>query len=224
MGKQILYLFKVLIYDYFDFCQAFNSFCGVQLFSVARSLCDHSRIFILCLCDKEFLEFYFSEYEDEDKKKRYYEKRESNISKKLKEIAEKAKDLNEDENFYAESSIFNLTTDLYTELTDKLGEICHMSEITLIKELIPLERKLLFSTSKEWKILKFNDNIIEYLIMTSLVTEILFISENVEISKAEKDIFNFLNWMSEELFKFRNVDKLLTKLKRQLCDIWTSDD
>ena len=87
MDERILYLHKLLIYDYFDFYQSYNSFCGVQLFSVARSLFDHSRIFILCLCDEEFLNYYFSEYDytnDEEKKKRFYKKKREKYKQEIK--------------------------------------------------------------------------------------------------------------------------------------------
>lgn len=226
MDERILYLHKLLIYDYFDFYQSYNSFCGVQLFSVARSLFDHSRIFILCLCDEEFLNYYFSEYDytnDEEKKKRFYKKRGKNISKRLKEISADAKKLNSTDNLYAESSVFNLTTELYNELSDKLGEISHMTEVTYTKRLIPIDKNLSFAISKEWQLLKFNDCIIEYLIMTALVTEILFIGENININNSEKEVYNFLNYISEELYKFRNIDKLLEELKKQVMDIMAAD-
>lgn len=225
IDERILYLHKLLIYDYFDFYQSYNSFCGVQLFSVARSLFDHSRIFILCLCDGEFLDYYFSEYDYiNDKKERFYQKRGANISKKLKEISEDAKKLNSTDNFYAETFVFNLTTELYNELSDKLGEISHMTEVTYTKRLIPIDKNLSFTISKEWQLLKFNDCIIEYLIMTALVTEILFISENININNSEKEVYNFLNYMSEELYKFRNIDKLLDGLKKQVMNIMTADE
>lgn len=226
MDERILYLHKLLIYDYFDFYQSYNSFCGVQLFSIARSLFDHSRIFILCLCDEKFLNYYFSEYDytnDEEKKKRFYKKRGKNISKRLKEISADAKKLNSTDNFYAESSVFNLTTELYNELSDKLGEISHMTEVTYTKRLIPIDKNLSFAISKEWQLLKFNDCIIEYLIMTALVTEILFIGENININNSEKEVYNFLNYISEELYKFRNIDKLLEELKKQVMDIMAAD-
>lgn len=226
MDERILYLHKLLIYDYFDFYQSYNSFCGVQLFSVARSLLDHSRIFILCLCDGKFLNYYFSEYyytNDEEKKKRFYKKRAKNISKRLKEISADTKELNSTDNFYAKSFVFNLTTELYNELSDKLGEISHMTEVTYTKRLILIDKNLSFAISKEWQLLKFNDCIIEYLIMTALVTEILFIGENININNSEKEVYNFLNYISEELYKFRNIDKLLDDLKKQVMDIMAAD-
>lgn len=144
IDHRILYLYKLIVYDYFDYYQSRNAFCGVQEFSVARSLCNHSRIFIQCLCDKDFLEFYFSEYTENEKKDRYYKKRETNISKRLMEIARKAGKLNSDIEFYAESSIFNLTTELYKDLTDKLGELAHLTEITMVKNLFQWRKNLIF--------------------------------------------------------------------------------
>lgn len=163
--------------------QSRNAFCGVQEYSVARSLCNHSRIFIRCLCDKEFLEFYFSEYTENEKKDRYYKKRETNISKRLIEIAEEAKKLNNDIEFFAESAIFNLTTELYEDLTDKLGELSHLTEITMAKKFVSMDEKLDFSALGKQEKLKFDDEIIEYLILTTLTTALIFMAEEVDFDE-----------------------------------------
>jgi len=98
-----------------------------------------------------------------------------------------------------------------------------MTEVTYTKRLIPIDKKLSFAISKERQLLKFNDCIIEYLIMTALVTEILFIGENTNINNSEKEVYKFLNYLSEELYKFRNIDKLLDELKKQVMDIMATD-
>ena len=222
--EHISYLQKLLIYDYFDFYQAYNSLRGIQLFSVARSVIDHSRIILLCLYDLEFLDYYFKEYTFDEKKERYYQKRETKISSKLNMLALQAKELNNDNDFFAESAIYNLTTELYAELTDKLGEITHMSEITNIKKFILIEQPISFCSSNSWQYNKLLDCIIEYLILTTLVTEIIYISEDIKLSQEEHKIYNFLNYISESLYKFRNIDRLLDELHKQLCNIFTSEN
>lgn len=219
IDERILYLYKLLIYDYFDYCQSYSVFCGIQKYSVARSLCNHSRIFILCLCDNEFLEYYTSEYTESEKVERYYKKRETNISKKLTEIALEAKKKNSDKEFYAESTIFNLTTELYKDLTDKLGELSHLTEITLARKFIPTDEKLIFYSSDKQEQMKFCDEIIEYLLLTTLTTSLLFIAEGIEFDEEAYEIYNFLCFLREELFKFRNVDMLLNELAKKVRDI-----
>jgi len=49
-----------------DLLNAYSSMLGLQFFSVARSLCEHSRIFLNCQCDEEFLNYYFSEYSEDE--------------------------------------------------------------------------------------------------------------------------------------------------------------
>lgn len=224
VDERILFLYKLIIYDYYDYCQACNTFCGIQIYSVARSLCDHSRIFILCLCDSDFFEYFYAEYTDDEKKERYYKKRETNVSKKLKEIAEKAKKLNNNEGFYVESSIFNLTTDLYEDLTNKLGELSHLSEITLAKELFSTDEKLVFDFSDKQETMKFGDKLIEYFVSTTLTIIVIFIAEDIKQIKAILGLYDFLNFLNEELYKFRNIDKLLIELKNQVKNILTSED
>ena len=224
VDEKIHFLYKLIIYDYYDYCQACNTFCGVQIYSVARSLCDHSRMFILCLCDPAFFEYFHAEYTVDEKKERYYKKRETKISNKLKEIAEKAKKLNNDENFYVESLVLNLTTDLYEDLTNKLGELSHLSEITLAKEFFSTNEKLDFTFSDKQETMKFGDKLIEYFISTTLTTVVIFIAENIKQTKAIIGLYNFLNYLNEELYKFRNMDKLLIELKNQVKDILTSED
>lgn len=216
IDRRIVYLYKLIIYDYFDYCQSFSAFCGLQEYTVARSFCEHSRLFILSLCDDGFLEYYCSKYEESEKKKRFYEKKGKNISNKLREIAEKAKKLNNELEFCAESSIFNLTTELYNSLTDKLGEIAHLTEITMAQKLIPADEKLNFSFSDRQEKLKFNDKIIEYLILTTLATSLIFIAEEIQFDETVYKIYNFLNFLSEKLFNFRNIDYLLMEMTNQI--------
>lgn len=224
VDNRILFLYKLIIYDYYDYCQACNTFCGVQMYSVARSLCDHSRIFLLSLCSEEFCDYLYTEYTDDEKKERYYKKRETNISKKLKEIAEKAKKMNTNKEFYVESSVFNLTTDLYDDLTNKLGELSHLSEITLAKEFFPEDEKLIFAFSDKQKTMKFEDKLIEYFVSTTLSTVAIFMGEDIKQTNKIIKLYNFLNFLSDELYKFRNIDKLLMELKKQIKDVLTSED
>lgn len=224
MDKRIIYLYKLIIYDYFDYSQSYNAFCGIQEYSVARSLCEHSRFFLLSLCDDDFLEYYFSEYKESKKKDRFYKKREKKISEKLRAIAEEAKELNSDLEFCAESSIFNLTTELYQNLTDKLGELAHLSEITMARELIPADENLSFSFSDRKEKLKFNDKIIEYLVLTTLTTSLIFIAEEIQFDEKAYTIFNFLNFLSEKLFNFRNIDFLLMEMKNQIREMLLIDE
>lgn len=220
LDDRYIYFYKLIVYDYYDFCQAYNTFCGTQIYSVARSICDHTRIFILCLCDQDFLQDYFSEYTDEEKKERYYRKRESKISKQLEKISEEARKLNNENEFYAESAIFNLTTELYTSLMDKLGELSHLTEITLAKEFISSDPKLEFSFSNNLKCLKFHDEIIQYFISTTLTIFLLLGSENIEYTSPIIVLYNFLNALDEELFKMKNIDKILSEMKNRLFNIW----
>lgn len=224
LDDRYLYFYKLIVYDYYDFCQAYNSFGGIQIYSVARSICDHTRIFILCLCDQDFLQDYFSEYTDEEKKKRYYQKRESKISKQLEKISEEAKKLNDGNVFYAESAIFNLTTELYTSLSDKLGELSHLTEITLAKEFISSDPKLEFSLPDNPKCLKFHDDIIEYFISSTLTIFLLLGPENIEYTPPVINLYNFLNALDEELIKMKNIDRILSEMKNKLREIWMSDN
>ena len=224
LDDRYLYLYKLIIYDFYDFCQAYNSFCGIQIYSIARSICDHTRIFILCLCDQDFLQDYFSEYTDEEKKKRYYQKRESKVSKQLERISEEAKRLNSEKDFYAESAIFNLTTELYTSLTNKLGELSHLTEITLAKEFISSDQKLDFSFLDNPKCLKFHDDIIQYFISTTLTVFLLLCPENIEYTSPIASLYNFLNALDEELIKMKNIDRILSEMKNRLRKIWLSDN
>lgn len=224
LDDRYLYFYKLIVYDFFDFCQAYNSFAGIQIYSIARSICNHTRIFMLCLCDQDFLQDYFTEYVDEEKKGRYYRKRESNISKQLKKISEEAKKLNGEDVFYVESAIFNLTTELYTSLSNKLGELFHLTEITLAKEFIPSDLKLEFSCIYNQKCLKLHDDIIEYFISSTLTIFLLLGFENIEHNSSVINLYNFLNALDQELVTMKNIDRILIEMKRKLKEKWISDN
>lgn len=85
-----------------------------------------------------------------------------------------------------------------------------------------MEEELDFSALRNQQKLKFDDEIIEYLVLTTLTTALIFMAEQVVFDVIIYEIFNFLNYLSTELFKFRNIDKLLVELKKTreilMCD------
>lgn len=223
--KNILFFYKLIIYDFYDFLIAFQNFCGIQKYSVARSLCEHSRMFLLCLCDIDFRKYYFKGFvNDNDKKTRYYKKKGNCVSKKLRGIAEAAKELNSKENtFYAESYIFNITTDMYTQLSDSMGQLTHLSEIMLAEKMISENISLNFENKKTKEMMKFDDLLIEYLIYTTLSIFIIFRSEEIQTTLNMNKVFNLLNDVGYKLFQFRNTDLLLTGLKQNIQEILSED-
>lgn len=105
-------------------------------------------------------------------------------------------------------------------MTDKLGELSHLTEITLAKEFISSEQKLEFSFPNNPKCLKFHDEIIQYFISTTLTIFLLLGSENIEYTSPITNLYNFLNALDEELIKMKNIDKVLSEMKNRLRDIW----
>lgn len=216
IDSRIIFLYKILIYDYIDLLNAYSSMIGLQLFSVARSLCEHSRIFLSCQCDEDFLNYYFSEYSEDEKKERYYKKRESNITKKLNDIANEAKNKNSESDFYVESLLYNLSTDLYSNLSDKLGELSHLSEITFTRKLISFDSQNLFPVKYTDTFYCTIDDIIEYLTSTTLVTTMFFISESIYQNESSIQLFNFLRYINDNLFRIRHANIVLSELKKKL--------
>lgn len=218
------FIFKQLLFDYFDFNQAINTFCGTQLFSISRSIIEHTRMAILCFADPEFKELYFSDYSSDEKKQRYYSKRETKITEKLQKIADKAKEHNQShDSFNVKVLISNLLHGWYGELSNNTGELFHLNEITFTKKLLGDKSDLSFnSTCLEVEYYKLIDEIIEYLLITTEVTLALF--WGVTNSKRNEDsnfciLIELVQLLSENLNFSRNVDICLDALRNQVLEI-----
>lgn len=218
------FIFKQLLFDYFDFNQAINTFCGTQLFSISRSIIEHTRMAILCFADPEFKELYFSDYSSDEKKQRYYSKRETKITEKLQKIADEAKEHNQShDSFNVKVLISNLLHGWYGELSNNTGELFHLNEITFTKKLLGDKSDLSFnSTCLEVEYYKLIDEIIEYLLITTEVTLALF--WGVTNSKRNEDsnfciLIELVQLLSENLYFSRNVDICLDALRNQVLEI-----
>lgn len=222
--SDLQFIFKQLLYDYFDFNQAINTFCGTQLFSISRSIIEHSRMAILCFADPEFKGLYFSDYTSDEKKQRYYSKRETKITEKLQKIADDATDYNQShDSFNVKALISNLLHGWYGELSNNTGELFHLNEITFTKKLLGDKSGLSFnSTCFEVEYFKLIDEIIEYLLLTTEVTLALF--WGITDSKSNED-FNFcflvelVQFLTKELNYSRNIDIALEELRKQVLEI-----
>ncbi len=224
LDSNLQFIFKQLLYDYFDFNQAINTFCGTQLFSMSRSIIEHSRMAILCFADPEFKELYFSDYTSDEKKQRYYSKRETKITEKLQKIADEAEKYNQShDSFNVKVLISNLLHKWYGELSNNTGELFHLNEITYTKKLLGDKSELSFdNTSFEVEYYKLIDEIIEYLLLTTEVTLALF--GGVTNSKRNEDsnfrlLIELVQLLSEKLNFSRNVDICLDELRKQVLEI-----
>lgn len=222
--SDLQYLFKQLLYDFFDFNQAINTFCGIQLFTISRSIMEHSRMAILCFVDIEFKNDYFSEYTSEEKKTRYYKKRETNITKMLQKIANEAKKFNSsNDKFDVKELLTNLLQKWYHTLSDNTGELFHLNEITFTKKLIGNNSELTFQND-DYNVYyyKLIDEIIEYLFTTTEIVLALFYG--VTTSKMQNDtsfsiLVKFVHFISDKLHYSRNIDTILEELTNKVLAI-----
>ena len=64
-----------------------------RIFAVYRSIIESLDLYLLCILDSNFREYYFQKYNNNDeKRKRYKENKPNKIKNKLKEIQEKHKE------------------------------------------------------------------------------------------------------------------------------------
>lgn len=66
-NHKIINFYKVIIYDIIDLRNAICTFIGTQLQSIVRSVIEHTKIYLLCIFDDKFQEYYFREYKEEEK-------------------------------------------------------------------------------------------------------------------------------------------------------------
>lgn len=216
-NHKIINFYKVIIYDFIDLRNAICTFIGIQLQGVVRSIIEHTRMYLLCIFDDDFQIYYFSDYTEEEKKKRYYKKRGKKIDDKLKDIYVNA---NKTESIESLLEAIN-TDDLYIKIYDDFSQLSHLSEFTIVNEILDDSLDLSFKLDNTWKYEKYYDRIIEYII----ITIIIILKRNDEKINHEDDrnkdaIFKLLSKIYYELFRFRYEDYILIQLKSKLKQIY----
>lgn len=72
--KNLQKFLKVVIYDLIDLKIVVNQFIGSQIFAVYRSIIERLELYLLCILDSDFRNYYFQKYNSKDEKiKRYKE-------------------------------------------------------------------------------------------------------------------------------------------------------
>lgn len=158
--------------------------------------------------------------ENTKKKKRYYEKRGSNIDKKLEEIFMNAIKNKKIES--TETLLKGINSDhLYKRIYNDFSELTHLNEFTIANKILNDRMDLSFKEDNTYIYEKYYDDIVEYIIMTIII---IFLRNNEKIScrysKNTLAIYNLLVSIYNELFKFRQIDNVLKALKENIKKIY----
>lgn len=184
-----------------------NQFIGSQIFAVYRSIIERLELYLLCILDSDFRNYYFQKYNSKDEKiKRYKENKPSRIKNKLKEIQEKYKE----DKFLANILYFQ---ELHKKMYDFFSEIIHLNEFKNIEEIIDFENdKILFYEDKKLKYDKWLDIFFRYLINAILMISLLNlwgVNYKIEDDKDIKNIYNYLKELSEKLESYYMLEEIL---------------
>lgn len=205
--KNLQKFLKVVIYDLIDLKIVVNQFIGSQIFAVYRSIIERLELYLLCILDSDFRNYYFQKYNSKDEKiKRYKENKPSRIKNKLKEIQEKYKE----DKFLANILYFQ---ELHKKMYDFFSEIIHLNEFKNIEEIIDFENdKILFYEDKKLKYDKWLDIFFRYLINAILMISLLNlwgVNYKIEDDKDIKNIYNYLKELSEKLESYYMLEEIL---------------
>ncbi|PWX49446.1 hypothetical protein [Clostridium perfringens] len=222
--NEMINFYKIIIYDFIDFRNSINIFIGIQLQGLVRSIIEHTRMYLCCMFDIKFREYYFENYSIEEKKARYYEKRGTKIDSMLDEICEIA--IKNGEKMTPRSMLKAINTDeLYKKIHDEFSELTHLNEFTMARNLINSNLELCFDSDVTWKYDKYYDYILEYMLITVII---IFIQNNEVLKSNYKDntvdIYNLLFSIYISLFKYRSLDKVLVDLKNKALKIYNGDE
>lgn len=220
-SKDLLYFFNVIIEGIGDYAIAVDQFQGVMKYTVARGICQQSRVFLCCLNDEEFAINYLKGYSDaKEKKTRYHGfNKESKIKEKLAEIIEKADEakMNDPEHVvFVESYLQGLDAELFAGLTDRLGEVTHLSELVLAKKLA--EEEIEFGRTK------LEDEVLEYLGMTTVLIFSILATEEIPCSEESYKLYRLIYHVAFWLRKMRGDDQKLMELKEKLRKMMIFDE
>lgn len=221
-SANLLKFYKIIIYDLYDYKNAMKNFIGIQLQNISRSVIEHTRMFIICLLDREFEKYYFAGYDSQDdKKERYYKKSGTKIDKKIADIYKKAIE-NKQQNCEVAPSelLFAINSEQYKRIHDQFSELSHLNEFIMAEKLVDLDNKLNFYDDKTKKYDKYYDDILEYLIASSIIIFLIHIDRvEYEIDDESINLYNLLVKIYNSLFKYRCFDTLLIGLKTKIQEI-----
>ena len=215
--KNLQKFLKVVIYDLIDLKIVVNRFIGSQIFAVYRSIIERLDLYLLCILDSDFRDYYFQKYNSKDEKiKRYKENKPSRIKNKLKEIQEKYKE----DKFLGNILYFQ---ELRENMYDFFSEIIHLNEFKNIEEVIDFKNdKILFYEDKKLNYDEWLDIFFRYLIDSILMITILNLwSVNCSL-KDDRDIKNicdYLNELSEKLESYYKMEKILQHIANKAKEI-----
>ena len=215
--KNLQKFLKVVIYDLIDLKIVVNRSIGSQIFAVYRSIIERLELYLLCILDSDFRDYYFQKYNRKDEKiKRYKENKPSRIKNKLKEIQEKYKE----DKFLGNILYFQ---ELHENMYDFFSEIIHLNEFKNIEEVIDFKNtKILFYGDKKLNYDKWLDIFFRYLIDSILMITILNLwSVNCSL-KDDRDIKNicdYLNELSEKLESYYKMEKILQHIANKAKEI-----
>ena len=214
--SSIVFLFQMVLYDYYDLLQAFIHCRGLQVFSVARSFMEHTRVFLLSCLDQTFLR----KYETDP----HYIPKPENITQALKKIVKEAKrEQSKEEHsvFYLETALSNLNMQRYLDVTEdktlyqQLSQITHFGKTNAARKMFGNISRFDILRSKAPAYGKYLDTILEYAISTTLITALIFHMEGVSLSYESVQMYNLLNYMEEHLLAFRQCGDILWLLKER---------
>lgn len=215
--KNLQKFLKVVIYDLIDLKVVINQFMGSRIFTVYRSIIENLDLYLLCILDSNFREYYFQKYNNNDeKRKRYKENKPSKIKNKLKEIQEKHKE----DKFLRNILYFQ---ELREKTYDFFSEITHLNEFKNIEEVIDFKNdKILFYQDKKLNYDKWLDIFFRYLINSILmitISNLLSINYSLEDDKDIKNIYDYLNELSEKLESYYKMEEILQHIANKAKEI-----
>ena len=215
--KNLQKFLKVVIYDLIDLKVVINQFMGSRIFTVYRSIIESLDLYLLCILDSNFREYYFQKYNNNDeKRKRYKENKPSKIKNKLKEIQEKHKE----DKFLRNILYFQ---ELREKTYDFFSEITHLNEFKNIEEVIDFKNdKILFYQDKKLNYDKWLDIFFRYLINSILmitISNLLSINYSLEDDKDIENIYDYLNELSEKLESYYKMEEILQHIANKAKEI-----
>jgi hypothetical protein len=224
INNGILHFFKILIYDFIDIRKAIEHFIGLQLFTIERSIIEHTRIYITCLLDDNFKSMYFEGYNTEvEKKNRFYSKRGNKIDKRLNDFYQEAK-MEFEKSGKENTSTYLLainSDNLYKKIFDLFSEMSHLSEFVSAEKVINGGNKILFEKDKTSNYDKYFDLFIEYAIGTcTIIYKIHNEKLGLKSDANSINLYNVLVSIHQELQKYRTYDTVLVGLKEKIKDIF----
>lgn len=194
-----------------------NQFMRSRIFAVYRSIIESLDLYLLCILDSNFREYYFQKYNNNDeKRKRYKENKPNKIKNKLKEIQEKHKE----DKFLGNILYFQ---ELREKTYDFFSEITHLNEFKNIEEVIDFKNdKILFYQDKKLNYDKWLDIFFRYLINSILmitISNLLSINSSLEDDKDIENIYDYLNELSEKLESYYKMEEILQHIANKAKEI-----